>query len=186
MLARSADFGDQARKTEPGPSVGIFQAEFGLDGIKGSDENHTREETVMKKASILVATVLLGAGIAVGAPLQAQNPCNPCSKKAKNPCNPCSKSAKVKGGGRTIIGYIGDEKCGLNHPMGMGDAKTCTLKCVGMGSKFILADRSHKVVYALDDAGQAKAKEFAGQKVRVTGRVDASTKTIHVEKIAKG
>ena len=151
----------------------------------------------MTKVSILVATVLLAGSIAVGAPLQAQNPCNPCSKKAqnpcnpcskkaKNPCNPCSKSAKVKGGERTIIGYIGDEKCGLNHPMGMGDAKTCTLKCVGMGSKFILADRSHKVVYALDDAGQAKAKEFAGQKVRVTGRVDASTKTIHVEKIAKG
>ena len=51
------------------------------------------------------------------------------------------------------------------------DAKECTLMCVKGGGKFILADRLHKRVYRLDNAGQQKAREFAGQKVKVTGRV---------------
>ncbi len=117
---------------------------------------------------------------------KAQNPCNPCAKKAQNPCNPCAgKSAKVKGGKRTIVGYIGDSQCGLQHPMNMGDDKSCTLKCVEGGGKFILADRAHKVVYALDDDFQEKAREFAGKKVKVTGNVDAKTRTITVTKIVE-
>jgi hypothetical protein len=68
--------------------------------------------------------------------------------------------------------------------MKMGDDKTCTLKCVeGGGAKFVLADRTHKVVYALDDNAQERAREFAGQKVMVTGQVDAKAKTTHVTKI---
>lgn len=143
---------------------------------------------------------MLAAVTALAAPLQAQNPSNPCAKKAqnpcakkaKNPCNPCAKkgqnpcagkSANVKGGSRTIVGFIGDSQCGLKHPMNMGDDKACTLKCVAGGGKFILADRAHKVVYALDDAAQEKAREFAGKKVKVTGNVDAKTKTITVTKI---
>ena len=64
---------------------------------------------------------------------------------------------------------------------GMGDEKSCTLMCVKGGSKFVLADRDHKVVYSLDKVGQEKAREFAGQKVKVTGRVTG--KTIRVTKI---
>jgi hypothetical protein len=60
--------------------------------------------------------------------------------------------------------------CGLKHMDGMGDDKTCTLACVKGGSKFILADREGKVVYNLDKAGQEKAAQFAGQKVKVTGQ----------------
>jgi len=59
--------------------------------------------------------------------------------------------------------------------------RACTLMCVKGGSKFVLAGRDHKVVYNLDKAGQEKAREFAGQKVKVTGRVTG--KTIHVTKI---
>ena len=62
----------------------------------------------------------------------------------------------------------------------MGDAKACTLKCVDGGGKFILADRSHKVVYSLDKDAQEKAREFAGKKVKVTGNVDAKAKAIYV------
>lgn len=138
----------------------------------------------MKKVLLMVASTLLVAATAFAVPPQAKNPCNPCSKKTQNPCNPCAgKSAKVKSGKRTIVGYIGDSQCGLKHPMAMGTDKQCTLKCVEGGSKFILADRSHKVVYALDDAGQVKAREFAGQKVKVTGDVDGKTKSIKVVKI---
>lgn len=74
----------------------------------------------------------------------------------------------------TIVGYIGDSSCGLGHMSGM-DAKECTLMCVKGGGKFILADRAHRRVYRLDSAGQQKAREFAGQKVKVTGRVVGRT-----------
>jgi hypothetical protein len=89
----------------------------------------------------------------------------------------------MKGKEKTIVGYIGDSQCGLEHPMGMGDAKACTLKCVDGGGKFILADRTHKIVYSLDKEAQDKAREFAGQKVKVTGHVDTKAKAIHVSKI---
>ena len=44
-----------------------------------------------------------------------------------------------------------------------------------------LAGMSQQRVYQLDKTGQEKAREFAGQKVKVTGRV--SGRTIHVTSI---
>lgn len=132
----------------------------------------------MKRLWATLAAILVVAATATAG---AQNPCNPCAKKAQNPCNPCA--GKVKGGTQTIVGYIGDSQCGLDHPMGMGDAKACTLKCIEGGGKFILADRANKVVYNLDKASQEKAREFAGQQVKVTGNVNAKTKTVKVSKI---
>jgi hypothetical protein len=70
---------------------------------------------------------------------------------------------------KAVVGYISDSSCGLQHMAGM-DEKDCTLMCVKKG-KFVLADRDHKVVYQLDRAGQEKAREFAGQKVKITGRI---------------
>jgi len=81
---------------------------------------------------------------------------------------------------KTVVGYISDNHCGLKHMAGMGDDKSCTLMCVKNG-KFVLADRDHKRVYRLDKTGQEKAREFAGQKVKVTGR--AVGKTIRVTAI---
>ncbi len=75
----------------------------------------------------------------------------------------------------TIVGYISDSSCGLKHMSGMGDDKSCTLACVKGSGKFVLADRDHKVVYKLDNTGQEKAREFAGQKVKVTGQVTGKT-----------
>lgn len=74
---------------------------------------------------------------------------------------------------KTVIGYISDSSCGLQHMAGM-DEKDCTLMCVKNG-KFVLADRDRKVVYQLDKVGQEKAKAFAGQKVKITGRVTGKT-----------
>lgn len=74
---------------------------------------------------------------------------------------------------KTVIGFISDSSCGLQHMAGMNE-KDCTLMCVKNG-KFVLADRDHKVVYQLDKVGQEKAKEFAGQKVKITGRVTGKT-----------
>ena len=75
---------------------------------------------------------------------------------------------------KTIVGYISDNHCGLKHMKGMGDDKSCTLMCVKNG-KFVLADRDHRRVYRLDKNGQDKALEFAGQKVKVTGRITGRT-----------
>ena len=74
---------------------------------------------------------------------------------------------------KTVIGYISDSSCGLQHMAGMNE-KDCTLMCVKNG-KFVLADRDRKVVYQLDKVGQEKAKEFAGQKVKITGRITGKT-----------
>lgn len=79
----------------------------------------------------------------------------------------------------TITGYISDSSCGLQHMEGMNE-KDCTLMCAKNG-KFVLADRDRKVVYQLDSVGQEKARDFAGQKVKITGRI--SGKTIRVTAI---
>ena len=91
-------------------------------------------------------------------------------------------SQKVKRGYQTIVGYIGDSKCGLEHPMDMGDPKACTLKCVAGGGKFILADRDNKMVYDLRKLSPKKARAFAGQRVKVSGYL-SKKKYIEVAKI---
>jgi hypothetical protein len=85
---------------------------------------------------------------------------------------------------RTFTGVITDSVCarGGHAQMRMGptDAE-CTVACV----------LSHDAAYVLDAGGDVyalsdqKAPEaFAGQKVRVVGRLDARTKRIQVDSIA--
>ncbi|SRR6266851_5499505 len=81
---------------------------------------------------------------------------------------------KTKPAERTLTGFVSDNQCGLKHMAGMGDDKSCTLMCAKNG-KFVLADQDHKRVYQLDKTGQEKAREFAGQKVKVTGRITGKT-----------
>jgi len=90
--------------------------------------------------------------------------------------------------GKAFTGEVMDSQCaamGSHQAMmkaeGAKDAKDCTLKCVQSGGKFVLFDSTNKTAYQLDD--QSKAKEFAGQKVKVTASADAASKTIHVENI---
>ena len=91
-----------------------------------------------------------------------------------------AQKAKAKAAApTTVVGYISDSSCGLQHMAGMNE-KDCALMCAKNG-KFVLADRDHKVVYQLDSVGQEKVHEFAGQKVKITGRI--SGKTIRVTSI---
>jgi hypothetical protein len=94
--------------------------------------------------------------------------------------------------GKTYTGEIMDGACAMsgshaammkNDPT-MKTAKACTDGCVAHGSKYVLYNAATKTTYDLDD--QAKPKEFSGEKVRVTGTLDATTKTIHVADIKKG
>jgi hypothetical protein len=59
--------------------------------------------------------------------------------------------------------------------------KDCTVACVKGGSKYVLYNPTTKTTYELDD--QQKPEQFAGQKVKVVGAINVSTKTIHVQQI---
>lgn len=78
-------------------------------------------------------------------------------------------------------GEIMDSDCAKmgSHPD--PDAKTCTVDCVKMGSKYVLFNGASKTVYELDD--QKKPAAFAGKNVTVTGTLDKDKKTIHVTAI---
>ncbi len=94
---------------------------------------------------------------------------------------------------KTFYGEISDSQCALNvHSLtrshqemlkskSMGGTPTdCTLYCVKYhGGDFVLS--SKKDVYRLDD--QETARTFAGQKVRIIGKMEPDKKTIHVMKI---
>jgi hypothetical protein len=89
---------------------------------------------------------------------------------------------------KTYTGEIMDSQCAKmgNHDAGYkmtgtNTPKDCALACVKAGGKFVLYDAATKTAYELDD--QNKAKELAGQKVKVEGTLNNSTKSIHVDKI---
>lgn len=121
----------------------------------------------MKKITLLFASILFATSIGLAAPAHDGH---------QHGTKTVTENAREK----SIVGYISDNHCGLKHMEGMGDDKSCTLMCVKNG-KFVLADRDRKIVYKLDKSGQAKAREFAGQKVKVTGHLTG--KTIHVTTI---
>src|SRR5262249_10932985 len=89
----------------------------------------------------------------------------------------------VAQGRKSFTGKITDSMCATaNHAgMGMGPTdKDCTIACVmAHGAVYVLYDG--KTAYDLSD--QKTPEKFAGQKVRVTGTLDAKTKTIHVDSI---
>jgi hypothetical protein len=83
-----------------------------------------------------------------------------------------------------FTGVITDSMCATaDHSrmrMGPTDAE-CTIACVkAHDASYVLYDG--KEAYTLSD--QSTPEKFAGQKVTVTGSLDAKTKTIRVESIA--
>jgi len=89
---------------------------------------------------------------------------------------------------QTYTGEIMDSTCaamGSHQTMEEGEgtknSKDCVLKCAANGGQLVLYDASTRTTYKLDD--QAKPRDFAGQKVKVTGTADIATKTIHVQRI---
>jgi hypothetical protein len=87
---------------------------------------------------------------------------------------------------QTFTGTITDSMCakGDHAQMRMGPTDAdCTRACVmAHDAHYVLFDG--KDAYTLSD--QQTPEKFAGQKVRVTGRLDPKTKTIQVESIAAG
>lgn len=99
---------------------------------------------------------------------------------------------------KSFSGYVMDSACAqmgshsemeTKHGMKGNDklsgaaARKCTELCVQNGSQYVLYDPANKMTYQLSD--QTKAKEFAGDHVRVRGTYDESSKTITVESISR-
>jgi uncharacterized protein YdeI (BOF family) len=61
------------------------------------------------------------------------------------------------------------------------EAKTLTGRIVKENGDLVLKDPVTKVSYKLDDA--AKAKQYMGKQVKVTGKLDMDTNTIQIENI---
>ena len=91
---------------------------------------------------------------------------------------------------QTFTGEIADSQCSMNvHSLtrshaemmknkNMGGTPTnCSNYCIKyLGGDYVLAKGD--AVYRLDD--QEKSAAFSGLKVKITGTLDAKTKTIHV------
>ena len=83
--------------------------------------------------------------------------------------------------GKSWTGVISDSSCGAKHTMMPGKSdKECTQACIQMGSKYVLVVGG-KAVYQLSD--QKAPVPFAGDRVKVTGKLDAKTKTIEVASV---
>ena len=86
---------------------------------------------------------------------------------------------------QTFTGTITDDMCaaGGHARMRMGPTDAdCTKACViAHDAQYVLQDGDN--VYLLSD--QQTPEKFAGQKVRVVGRLNAKTKTIAVESIVE-
>jgi hypothetical protein len=82
----------------------------------------------------------------------------------------------------TFNGIVTDTMCGANHKMMnvTPDAK-CVRECVKAGYKYAL--RVGDKVYTLSD--QQTPEQFAGEKVKVTGKLNSKTNIIAVEKIER-
>jgi hypothetical protein len=90
---------------------------------------------------------------------------------------------------RTFTGEIMDSNCAKmgSHTAMMKEhnipnAATCTKGCVQAGAKYVLYNPATKTTYELDN--QSKPAAFAGQEVKVNGKLDAATDTIHVDSIS--
>lgn len=80
----------------------------------------------------------------------------------------------------TFTGVITDTMCGSDHKhMNMSPEPKCVRECVKHGAKYALL--SDGKVYRLSD--QQTPEKFAGEKVKITGKLNPKTNIIAVEKI---
>lgn len=102
--------------------------------------------------------------------------------------------AVARGGGEEVFkGMIADSQCAMNvHSLSQSHKEMLQGKSVGTtdsdcvwycikerGGRFVLQLKSK--VYKLDK--QDFTREYAGQKVQITGTLDSKTNTIHVSKV---
>lgn len=101
------------------------------------------------------ATVFLAASLPIAGPLLAQNP----------PAAPPPAT------------HSGD----LDQTPNQAEVKTFSGKISKNNGMYVLEDSTANTAFALDD--QKTAKKYEGKAVLVTGTLDSSSNTIHVQKI---
>jgi hypothetical protein len=76
---------------------------------------------------------------------------------------------------QTLTGTISDSMCGATHMMKDAGPAKCTRECVKSGSDYALV--SGGKVYTLK-GDSAQLDKFAGQNVKLTGKVSGNTMTV--------
>jgi hypothetical protein len=91
--------------------------------------------------------------------------------------------------GHTFTGEIMDKQCAQMHshenmmqPEHAKNARECALNCVRDGGQFALFDSAGNKVYAIDDP--KKVREYAGQRVQITGTYDQDADVLRIKSIA--
>ncbi len=74
-----------------------------------------------------------------------------------------------------LTGTISDSMCGATHPSG-ANAKQCTAACIKKGGKYVLV--SEGKVYTISNQKNAALAMYAGDNVKVTGKVSGDKITI--------
>jgi hypothetical protein len=90
----------------------------------------------------------------------------------------------------TFTGEIMDKQCaqmGSHDNMMQAEsaknAKECALACVKNGGTFALLDPQTKKVYSIED--EKKVREFAGERVQITGSYDQDADVLHIKTITR-
>lgn len=90
----------------------------------------------------------------------------------------------------TFSGEIMDKQCAqmgshddMMHTEKASNAKECALACVKDGGSFALFDSQSKKVYPIADA--KKVRDYAGERVTITGEYDKSGDVLHVKTIER-
>lgn len=83
------------------------------------------------------------------------------------------------GADQSWTGTISDSMCGASH--GSNPAKQCTLGCIKKGAKYVVVVGDK--VYTVANQNAPGLMKYAGENVKVTGKMNGDT--ITVKKISK-
>jgi|SRR6516225_12396522 hypothetical protein len=79
----------------------------------------------------------------------------------------------------SMNGWISDSMCGAKHA---GSGMACVKKCIDGGMQPVFVSEKDKSVLKIDNPDAVK--DYYGNKVTVTGTVDSSSKTVHIDSVA--
>ncbi len=81
-----------------------------------------------------------------------------------------------------LDGWISETKCGAAHASLAGANPECVAKCIKEGAKPIFVDDAKQQLWTIDNPDAIKA--HYGHHIAMTGTADASTMTVHVDKVS--
>lgn len=79
----------------------------------------------------------------------------------------------------TMSGWISDSMCGAKHA---GTGAACAKKCIEGGMQPVFVSEKDKAVLKIDNPDAVKSALY-GSHVKVTGTVDESAKSVHIDSI---